>query len=168
MNANSDFITVYCHGVQQGFPTSGSRRTFCGVADQPNLTKIKCYVFMKSVLYCIVIQQIYWLITQCNLSPPRNRIDHSNRYLHRDYGELFRVRQNKIKTRQLATITNIQLSAHMEESEDIEVESLTHDITEHIQAMISQFEHYFPRARRPVIQCGPRPFQCTIRRYHRR
>ena len=37
-----------------------------------------------------------------------------------------------------------RLSAHMEVSEDVEVESLSHDITQHIMSLISQFEHYFP------------------------
>ena len=32
----------------------------------------------------------------------------------------------------------------MEESEDIEIEPLSHEITEHSQSLISQFEHYFP------------------------
>ena len=50
----------------------------------------------------------------------------------------------------------------MEESEDIEVESLTHDITEHIQAMISQFEHYFPELDVQSFSVACDPFSAPL------
>ena len=37
-----------------------------------------------------------------------------------------------------------RLSVHTEESENIELEPLSHEITDHIQSLITQFKNYFP------------------------
>ena len=55
-----------------------------------------------------------------------------------------------------------RLSAHMEETEDIEVEPISHEITKHIQSLISQFESYFPEQDVQSFTMARDPFSAPL------
>lgn len=55
-----------------------------------------------------------------------------------------------------------RLSAHIEESEGIEVETLSVDIAQHIQSLISQFDKYFPELDVPSFAVARDPFTAPL------
>ena len=50
----------------------------------------------------------------------------------------------------------------MEESENIEIEPLSHEITEHTQSLISQFENYFPELDFQSFTVARDPFSAPL------
>ena len=126
-----------------------------------------------------MLESSNWLAKLCYLSDIFERINVLNRTLQgKDTNLMFF--HDKIKGF-LATLASLKdkvsrsrfvlfprLSAYMEETEDIEIEPLSHEIMEHIQSLIESVRTLLPQARRPVIHRGPRPFHCTMRRYRRR
>ena len=50
----------------------------------------------------------------------------------------------------------------MEETEDIDVEPISHEITKHIQSLISQFESYFPELDVQSFTMARDPFSAPL------
>ena len=101
-----------------------------------------------------MLESSNWLAKLCYLSDIFERINVLNRTLQ-GKGTNLMLFHDKIKGF-LATLALLKdkvsrsrfvlfprLSVHMEESENIEIEPLSHEITEHIQSLIGHFENYF-------------------------
>ena len=102
-----------------------------------------------------MLESSYWLATLCYLSDIFERINVLNRTLQckeanlmlfhdKIQGFLATLALLKDKVSHRRFVLFPRLSAHMEETEDIEVEPIFHKISKHIQSLISQFESYFP------------------------
>ena len=95
-----------------------------------------------------------WLAKLCYLSDIFERINVLNRTLQgkdtnlmlfhdKIHGFLSTLALLKNKASQNRFVLFPRLSAHLEESEDVQVEHLSDAITEYLQSLIDQFEHYF-------------------------
>ena len=120
-----------------------------------------------------MLESSNWVANLCYLSDIFERINVLNRTLQGKDTNMM-LFHDKIKGF-LATLALLKdkvshnrfvlfprLSAHMEESEDIDLEHISHGITEHIQSLIGQFENYFPELDTQSFAVARDPFSASL------
>ncbi|KAI6647160.1 Zinc finger BED domain-containing protein 5-like [Oopsacas minuta] len=120
-----------------------------------------------------MLESSNWLAKLCYLSDIFERINVLNRTLQgkdtnlmlfhdKIKGFLATLGLLKDKVSRSRFVLFPRLSVHMEESENIEIEPLSYEITEHIQSLISQFENYFPKLDVQSFTVARDPFSAPL------
>ncbi|KAI6649866.1 Zinc finger BED domain-containing protein 5-like [Oopsacas minuta] len=120
-----------------------------------------------------MLESSNWLAKLCYLSDIFERINVLNRTLQgkdtnlmlfhdKIKGFLVTLGLLKDKVSRSRFVLFPRLSVHMEESENIEIEPLSYEITEHIQSLINQFKNYFPELDVQSFTVARDPFSAPL------